>query len=241
MHRVGSEQRAVGGYGALKRQYLQRTANGDEIAAFALSEPDAGSDVQAISTTARKKGDAWSLDCTKTWISNGGIADFYVVFAKAEEGLSAFVVDAKEVDASARIDIVAPHPMAVVRLEASRGVLLGEPGQGFKLAMRNLDIFRTTVGAAALGFSRRALDESLARAREREMFGQHLADFQMTQAKLADMATRIEAGALLVYRGAWARDVKSRRITREAAMAKMFLLGGLGRVPDSALLHPEGC
>ena len=235
MQGLGSGPIALAGSDALKKRYLPKAASGDAIAAFALSEPDAGSDVQALKTAAKKKGDAWALDGTKTWISNGGIADFYVVFAKAEERISAFVVDAAEVDASERIEIVAPHPMAVVRLKGAKGTLLGEAGDGFKLAMRNLDIFRTTVGAAALGFSRRALDESLARARERKMFSRTLADFQMTQAKLADMATRIDAGALLVYRSAWAKDVKSQRVTREAAMAKLFATEAAQAVIDDAV------
>ena len=235
MQGLGSGPIALAGSDSLKKQYLAKAASGEAIAAFALSEPDAGSDVQAMSTSARRKADAWLLDGTKTWISNGGIADFYVVFAKAEEGISAFVVEAKEVDASERIEIVAPHPMAVVRLKASRGTLLGEAGQGFKLAMRNLDIFRTTVAAAALGFSRRALEESLARARERKMFGQTLADFQLTQAKLADMATAIDAAALLAYRAGWEKDVQKRRITREAAMAKMFATEAAQTVVDDAV------
>jgi acyl-CoA dehydrogenase len=235
MQGLGSGPIALAGSESLKRQYLPKAANGDAIAAFALSEPEAGSDVQALATTARKRADAWVLDGTKTWISNGGIADFYVVFARGEEGISAFVVDAKEVDASERIEIVAPHPMAVIRLKGSKGILLGEAGQGFKLAMRNLDIFRTTVAAAAVGFSRRALDEALERARSRKMFGQSLADFQMTQAKLADMATAIDAGALLAYRGAWIRDVKNSRVTREAAMAKMFATEAAQTVIDGAV------
>jgi acyl-CoA dehydrogenase len=191
--------------------------------------------VQAISTRARRQGDAWVLEGTKTWISNGGIADFYVTFAKADEGISAFVVDAKDVDASERIDIVAPHPMATVKYKAARGELLGEAGQGFKLAMRNLDIFRTTVAAAALGFARRALDEALAQSKGRKMFGQTLADFQLTQAKLADMATSIDAGALLAYRSAWTRDVSRARVTREAAMAKMFATETAQQVIDDAV------
>ncbi|MBI4123456.1 MAG: acyl-CoA dehydrogenase, partial [Betaproteobacteria bacterium] len=148
---------------------------------------------------------------------------------------SAFVVDAAEVDAPRRLASVAPHPMASVGLEGSRGALLGEAGQGFKLAMRNLDIFRTTVAAAALGFARRALDESLARTKSRRMFGQALAEFQMTQAKLADMATSIDAGALLAYRGAWVKDVKKQRVTREAAMAKMFATESAQQVIDAAV------
>jgi acyl-CoA dehydrogenase len=235
MQGLGSGPIVLAGSDALKKRYLPKAAAGDAIAAFALSEPDAGSDVQAMSAVAKRKGDAWTLDGTKTWISNGGIADFYVVFAKADEGISAFVVDATQVDASQRIDIVAPHPMATVRLEAAKGMLLGEAGHGFKLAMRTLDIFRTTVGAAALGFSRRALDESLARARQRRMFGQALAEFQMTHAKLADMATQIDAGALLVYRSAWTRDTRKQRVTREAAMAKMFATEAAQRIVDDAV------
>src|SRR5205809_4154962 len=203
MQGLGSGPIVLAGSDALKKKYLAPAARGDAIAAFALSEPEAGSDVQAMSTSARRAGGGWTLNGTKTWISNGGIAHFYVVFAKADEGITAFVVDAADLDASERIEIVAPHPMATVRLRNSKAVLLGEPGEGFKLAMRNLDIFRTTVAAAALGFARRAFDEALERSRERQMFGQALVDFQMTQAKVADMATRIEAGVLLVYRAGW--------------------------------------
>jgi alkylation response protein AidB-like acyl-CoA dehydrogenase len=235
MQGLGSGPIALAGSDTLKKQYLPRAASGDAIAAFALSEPDAGSDVQALTTSAERRGDAWVLNGIKTWISNGGIADFYVVFAKAEEGISAFVVDAKEVDASERIEIVAPHPMAVLKLKDSKAALLGDLGQGFKLAMRNLDILRTTVGAAALGFSRRALGESIERARNRRIFGQALSEFQMTQAKLADMATRIDAAALLVYRSAWKRDVKKARVTREAAMAKMFATEAAQAVIDDAV------
>ena len=235
MQGLGSGPIALAGSSSLKEKYLKKAASGEAIAAFALSEPDAGSDVQAMSTSAKKSGNAWTLDGVKTWISNGGIADFYVVFAKAEQGISAFVVDAAEVDASERIDIVAPHPMATLKLEGAKGTLLGEAGQGFKLAMRNLDIFRTTVAAAALGFSRRALDESILRSRERGMFGQKLADFQLTQAKLADMATAIEAAALLTYKSAWARDTEKRRITRDAAMAKMFATESAQQVIDAAV------
>jgi acyl-CoA dehydrogenase len=235
MQGLGSGPIVLAGSQPLKERYLKPAARGEAIAAFALSEPEAGSDVQAMVTQARRQGDAWLLDGTKTWISNGGIADFYVTFAKAEEGISAFVVDASEVDASERIDIVAPHPMAVVRFKNSRGILLGEAGQGFKLAMRNLDIFRTTVAGAALGFARRALDEALGRARERRMFSQTLADFQLTQAKLADMATGIDAAALLTYRSAWKKDVQNQRVTREAAMAKMFATEAAQAVIDDAV------
>jgi acyl-CoA dehydrogenase len=235
MQGLGSGAIALAGTDEQKRKYLAKTASGDAIASFALSEPDAGSDVQAMTTTAKNAGDAWVLDGTKTWISNGGIADYYVVFAKAEEGISAFVVEKSEVDASERIDIVAPHPMATVRMKGSKGALLGQPGQGFKLAMRNLDVFRTTVAAAALGFARRALAESLRRTKERRMFGTTLAEFQMTQAKLADMATAIDAGALLAYRSAWVKDARQSRVTREAAMAKMFATEAAQQVIDDAV------
>jgi len=235
MQGLGSGAIALAGSEALKKKYLPAVARGDAIAAFALSEPEAGSDVAAMSTRARRQGSGWVLDGTKTWISNGGIADFYVTFAKADEGISAFVVDANDVDASQRIDIVAPHPMATVKYQGARAELLGEAGQGFKLAMRNLDIFRTTVAAAALGFARRALDEALGRARERKMFNQTLADFQLTQAKLADMATSIDAAALLAYRSAWVRDVRKARVTREAAMAKMYATEAAQQVIDDAV------
>jgi acyl-CoA dehydrogenase len=235
MQGLGSGPIVLAGTEKQRKEYLPRSASGEAIAAFALSEPDAGSDVQAMTTTASRKGDSWILNGTKTWISNGGIADFYVTFAQADEGISAFVVDAKEVDASERIDIIAPHPMATVKFKGAKGELLGEAGQGFKLAMRNLDAFRTTVAAAALGFARRALDEALARAKDRRMFGQRLGDLQMTQAKLADMATSIDAGALLTYRSAWLRDVKKARVTREAAMAKMQATEAAQCVIDDAV------
>jgi len=248
MQGLGSGPIALGGTDAQRARYLPQVAAGEAIAAFALSEPDAGSDVAALSTTARRDGDAWVLNGTKTWISNGGIADLYVVFAKSEDAqevsgtraISAFIVEATTpgLDASERVAIIAPHPMATVRFTDCRvpaGNLLGKPGEGFKLAMRNLDVFRTTVAAAALGFARRALDEALARAQSRRMFGQRLADFQLSQAKLADMATGIEAAALLTYRAAWLRDAQGARITREAAMAKMFATETAQQVVDAAV------
>ena len=245
MQGLGSGPIALAGSAAQRERYLGRVAAGRAIAAFALSEPEAGSDVAALSTTARRDGAHWVLDGVKAWISNGGLADFYVVFAKTDEaagsrGISAFVVDADApgLDAREGVDIVAPHPMASVRFNGCRvpaEALLGEPGEGFKLAMRNLDVFRTTVGAAALGLARRALAEALRRAKHRRMFGQALADFQLTQAKLADMATGIEAATLLVYRAAWARDVHARRITSEAAMAKMFATETAQQVVDAAV------
>lgn len=235
MQGLGSGPVALAGSDEQKARYLAPAARGEKIAAFALSEPDAGSDVQALTTRARKEGPGWRLDGCKTWISNGGIAHFYVVFARADEGISAFVVDAADVDAGERIDIVAPHPMATLKLRNSRGDLLGKEGEGFKLAMRNLDVFRTTVAGAALGFARRALQEAIDRARERRMFGHALAEFQMTQAKLADMATAVDAAALLTYRSAWKRDARKERVTREAAMAKMFATESAQQVVDAAV------
>jgi alkylation response protein AidB-like acyl-CoA dehydrogenase len=235
MQGLGSGPVALAGTAEQKQRYLAPAASGEKIAAFALSEPEAGSDVQALTTVAKRDGGSWSLTGTKTWISNGGIADFYVVFARADAGISAFVVDQDEVDASERIAIVAPHPMATLELRGSRGDLLGKEGEGFKLAMRNLDIFRTTVAGAALGFARRALDEAMARAKARRMFGQALADFQLSQAKLADMATAIDAAALLTYRSAWKKDTKKERVTREAAMAKLFATEAAQQVVDAAV------
>ena len=225
---------SLAGSGEQKQRYLPKAAAGEAIGAFALSEPDAGSDVQALTTRAKRVGGGWVLEGEKTWISNGGIADFYVVFARAEEGISAFIAEAGEVDASERIHIVAPHPMSRVRLKEAKCELLGEPGQGFKLAMRGLDIFRTTVAGAALGFARRALHEALSRSRSRRMFGQALAEFQMSQAKLADMATAIEAAALLTYKAAWNKD-RGERVTRDAAMAKMFATESAQKVIDDAV------
>ncbi|MDX1377021.1 MAG: acyl-CoA dehydrogenase family protein [Burkholderiales bacterium] len=245
MQGLGSGPIALAGSEAQRAKFLPRVAAGAAIAAFALSEPEAGSDVAALTTTARREGDAWVLNGAKTWISNGGIADLYVVFARSEEApgtraISAFVVeaDAPGLDASERVAIIAPHPMATVRFSDCRVPaenLLGKPGEGFKLAMRNLDVFRTTVAAAALGFARRALDEALARAATRRMFGQVLADFQLSQARLAEMATGIDAGALLTYRAAWLRDTQGARITREAAMAKMFATETAQQVVDAAV------
>jgi acyl-CoA dehydrogenase len=188
------------------------------------------------------------LDGVKTWISNGGIADRYVVFARSGEapgakGISAFLVDADTpgFDASERIPVIAPHPLATIRFSSCRiggDRLIGVPGQGFAIAMGTLDLFRTTVGAAALGFARRALDEATTRALGRRMFGHTLADFQLTQAKLGEMATSIDAAALLVYRSAWTRDVLGTRVTREASMAKMYATEAAQQVIDAAVqLH----
>jgi acyl-CoA dehydrogenase len=245
MQGLGSGPIALFGTEAQKRHWLPPIARGEAIAAFALSEPEAGSDVAALRMTARRDGDHFVLDGTKTWISNGGIADRYVVFARSGEapgakGLSAFIVpaDAPGFAIAERIDVIAPHPLATLRFTNCRipaGHLLGKPGDGFKIAMGTLDVFRSTVGAAALGFARRALDEALKRVREREVFGQKLKDFQLTQAKLADMAIEIDAAALLIYRAAWTKDRGAPRVTREASMAKYFATEAAQRVVDAAV------
>jgi alkylation response protein AidB-like acyl-CoA dehydrogenase len=223
---------------------LPRVAAGQAIAAFALSEPEAGSDVAAMACSARADGSDYVLNGQKTWISNGGIADFYVVFARTGEapgsrGISAFIVDADTpgLEIAERIEVIAPHPLARLqftdcRIPASQR--LGAAGEGFKLAMRTLDVFRTSVAAAALGFARRALDEALARSRSRQMFGGVLADLQLTQAKLAQMATAIDSAALLTYRAAWQRD-RGQSVTREAAMAKMVATENAQQVIDAAV------
>jgi len=256
MQGLGSGPITLAGSDALRAHWLPKVARGEAIAAFALSEPDAGSDVATMQTRARREqgpdGRAhWVLDGTKTWISNGGIADFYVVFARTADepgarGLSAFVVEAGTpgLSIAERIDVIAPHPLATLAFDGCRvpeSNLLGEPGGGFKLAMSTLDIFRSSVAGAALGFARRALDEGLAHAQRRRMFGQALADFQLTQAGLAEMATRVDASMLLTYRAAWLRDTASargaagERQTREAAMAKMVATESAQWVIDRAV------
>ena len=244
MQGLGSGAISLFGSDAIKQAYLPRVASGEAIAAFALSEPDAGSDVAAMQCAAVQDGADYVLDGEKTWISNGGIADFYVVFARTGEqpgarGISAFIVDKDTpgFDIAERIHVIAPHPLARLkfsncRIPASRR--LGEAGQGFKVAMATLDVFRTSVAAAALGFARRALDEALAHAQGRKMFGQALADFQLTQAKLAQMATGVDASALLTYRAAWQRD-RGRKVTKEAAMAKMTATETAQQVIDAAV------
>jgi len=255
MQGLGTGPISLYGSDAQRKRYLPPVIEGRRIAAFALSEPQAGSDVGAIATTARRDGDGWVLDGTKTWISNGGIADHYVVFARTGEGpgdkgkeasrkktggLSAFIVDAEApgLRVTARIPVIAPHPLATLSFDGCRvpaSALLGAPGEGFKIAMATLDVFRTTVGAAALGLARRALDEALIRVREREVFGKPLADFQLTPAKIADMAVAIDAAALLVYRAAWTKDATGARITREAAMAKLYATESAQQVIDAAV------
>ncbi|NVE00019.1 acyl-CoA dehydrogenase family protein [Massilia sp. BJB1822] len=252
MQGLGSGAISLFGDTAAQQAWLPRVARGEAIAAFALSEPQAGSDVAAMQCAAAREGDSYVLNGEKTWISNGGIADFYVVFARdsvaaeaqdsparGTRGISAFIVpaDAPGLEIAERINVIAPHPLARLRFNNCRipaALRLGEAGQGFKVAMATLDVFRTSVAAAALGFARRALDEALAHARQRPMFGQTLADFQLTQAKLAQMATAIDSAALLTYRAAWQRD-QGRKVTKEAAMAKMTATETAQQVIDAAV------
>jgi acyl-CoA dehydrogenase len=244
MQGLGSGAISLAGTLEQKSAYLERVAVGSAISAFALSEVDAGSDVAAMRCAARIEGDHAVLDGEKTWISNGGIADFYVVFARSGEapgarGISAFIVDAATpgFEIAERIDVIAPHPLARLRFTNCRVPLtrrIGEPGEGFKIAMRTLDVFRTSVAAASLGFARRAFDEALARCTTRKMFNGVLADFQLTQVKLAQMATTVDSAALLTYRAAWLRD-QGQSVTREAAMAKLAATEGAQQVIDAAV------
>ena len=245
MQGLGSGAISLKGSAEIQREFLPAVRSGQKIAAFALSEPEAGSDVAAMATTAVRNGNGWRIDGEKTWISNGGIADYYTVFARTGEapgarGLSAFIVDAATpgLDIAERIDVIAPHPLARLTFDncqvpADR--ILGAPGEGFKVAMATLDTFRSTVGAAALGFARHALDAALDRAANRELFGGALADLQMIQAKLADMALQVDASALLIYRAAWTKDLKAERVTREAAMAKLYATDSAQQVIDEAV------
>jgi len=244
MQGLGSGAISIFGSHEQKQRYLPRVADGNAIAAFAISEPDAGSDVAALQCAARKDGDSYLINGEKTWISNGGIADFYLMFARTGEaagakGISAFIVDANTagLEIAERIEVMAPHPLARLvfqdcRIPATQR--LGDPGQGFKIAMSTLDIFRSSVAAAALGFARCALHEALSRSTSRKMFGQALADFQFTQAKLAKMATDIDSAALLTYRAAWLKD-KGLSVTVEAAMAKMTATEIAQQAIDSAV------
>lgn len=245
MQGLGSGPISLFGTPEQKKRWLPGVAEGTRIAALAMSEPDAGSDVAAVSTVATPDGQGYRLNGVKTWISNGGIADQYTVVARlgdapGAKGLAIFVVEAGTPGFSVpeRIDVIAPHPLG--RLEFKdcvipAGNLIGQPGEGFKIAMSNLDVFRSTVGAAALGFARRALDEALRRVHERKVFDQKLADYQLTQAKIADMATEIDASALLIYRAAWTKDMGAARVTREASMAKMYATEAAQRVIDAAV------
>ena len=233
---------------AEQREWLARTRAGTAISAFALTEPGSGSDVAATATVAERVPGGWRLTGEKTWISNGGIADVYVIFARTGEapgskGLSAFLLPANVAGLTVveRLEVIAPHPLARLRLdgvELPETALIGKPGEGFKMAMAVLDVFRSTVGAAALGFARRALDEALARVQARRIQGQPLSDLQMVQGHLADMALKIDAAALLIYRAAWTKDMGAARITREAAMAKLYATEAAQEVIDMAVqLH----
>ncbi|MCB0346693.1 MAG: acyl-CoA dehydrogenase family protein [Bdellovibrionales bacterium] len=245
MQGLGAGPISLLGTEAQKRSYLPKIAAGEWVAAFAMSEADAGSDVSALKMTAVKDGSDYVLDGEKTWISNAGIADLYVVIARTGEGpgakgLSAFILtaDTPGFSVTEQQHVIAPHPIGSIRLEGCRipaANLLTEPGKGFKVCMATLDVFRSTVGAAALGFARRALDETLLHTSSRKVFGQALAEFQMTQQKIADMATAIDASALLVYRAAWAKDNGAERITREAAMAKSYATEAAQCVIDQAV------
>ena len=244
MQGLGSGAISLMGTPAQQAKYLPSVVRGNSLAAFALSEPDAGSDVAAMQCSATAVDGGYELNGRKTWISNGGIAAFYVVFARTGEapgarGISAFIVDADTpgLVIEERIDVMAPHPLATLRFDAVRlpeSARIGKAGEGFKVAMATLDVFRTSVAAASLGFARRALDASLDWARQRKMFGQSLADFQITQCKLADMATLLDAAALLTYRAAWLRD-QGQRVTREAAMAKMNATESAQTIIDMAV------
>jgi acyl-CoA dehydrogenase len=233
---------------AEQRRWLARTRKGEAVAAFALTEQQSGSDVANIALTARRQREGYVLDGEKTWISNGGIADLYVVFARTGEapgakGISSFIVpgDAVGLSVAEKLDVISPHPLARIKFENVRvpaSAMIGAPGEGFKIAMATLDVFRATVAAAALGFARRALDETLDRARGRRMFDGTLGDLQLVQGAIAEMAVDIDAAALLVYRAAWTKDSGAARVTREAAMAKLFATERAQRVVDKAVqLH----
>ena len=243
MQGLGSGPISLFGSDELKRRYLPRVVRGEAIAAFAISELEAGSDVKAMRTTARRDGATFVIDGEKAWISNAGVADFVVVFCRVDAGDGGFVAlvvdaDTPGMSVSERVALAAPHPFGTVRLDGCRvhaDAVVGEVGKGLRVALGTLDVFRTTVGAAALGFARRALDEGLAHVRARHAFGKPLAEFQLTQAKIARMATAVDASALLVYRAAWTRDSGAPRVTREAAMAKMYATEAAQQVVDDAV------
>lgn len=249
MQGLGSGAITLGGRDVVRQSWLPRVASGEAIAAFALSEPEAGSDAGAMRTTARRTSGGWRLDGVKTWISNGGIADFYCVFARSVpesvggKGISGFLVPANTPGFSIgeRIDVMSPHPLATVHFDACEipeDALLGVEGEGFALAMRTLDIFRVSVAAAATGFARRALQEGLQYADGRAMFGALLGDQPLAQAILGDMATDVDTAALLTYRAAWHRDTQPDRSTGVAAMAKLSATELAQHVVDRAVqLH----
>lgn len=248
MQGLGSGPISLFGSAEQKGRYLPRVAAGRAIAAFALSEAEAGSDVAAMTTRATRDGDGWRIDGGKAWISNAGLADFYVVFARTDDsggskGVSAFIVDADTVGLKVveRPPIISPHPVGSLQFEGCKVAhdgLVGQPGRGFGIAMATLDVFRSTVGAAALGFARHALDATVDHASQRRLFGAPLSEMQLTKAALADMALAIDAAALLVYRAAWCKDSIGGRISREASMAKLFATEAAQQVIDSAVqLH----
>lgn len=245
MQGLGSGTISLFGSEAQKQACLPAVAAGEKVAAFALTEPTSGSDVASMETAAQADGDSFVINGAKTYISNGGIADFYVLFARTGEapgarGVSAFIVEAGApgLDDSERIEVIAPHPLATLKFDGLRlpaDALLGERGRGFAQAMATLDVFRTTVGAAALGFARRALDEATERAIARKSMGATLADNAIVQSMLAEMVLDVEASALLVYRAAWVRDVQGKRNSREAALAKLHATDSAQQVIDKAV------
>ena len=243
MQGLGSGAISLFGTVEQKREWLPRVASGQSIAAFAMTEPECGSDAANMQTSAMLDGNEWVLVGEKTLISNGGIADFYVTFARTGEGegargLSAFIVPAEAVSVEERIEVVAPHPLARLKYDNARipaDAIVGEPGEGFRIAMETLNLFRVTVGAAALGFARRALDEALGWAKERRLGSGKLSDNAVTQAKLADMAVAVDASALLIYRAAWEQDVGGTDVRRSAAMAKLHATEAAQRVIDDAV------
>ena len=245
MQGLGSGAITLFGSHEQKENYLIPVAEGKKIAAFAISEPEGGSDVAAMVTTAILDGNEYCLNGKKTWISNAGIADYYVLFARTDDGpgakgLSAFIIDSDTpgIITSERINVIAPHPLGTLSLENCRiptANMLGNSGDGFKVAMATLDVFRTTVGAASLGFARRAMDEAVARSKQREAFGKPISEFQLIQEKIADMAVKIDAMGLLIYRSAWTKDVKGIRVTRESSMAKLYGTEAAQEVIDQAV------
>ena len=245
MQGLGSFPVALAGSTEIKHRILPRVKSGDAIAAFAITEPEAGSDVSAIKTSARRDGASYVLDGAKTFISNAGLADFYTVFAKTDsakgsKGISAFVVEnqAPGFSFEGKIELIAPHPIGRIRFDGCRVPaenLLGQEGEGFKIAMTTLDTFRPTVGAAAVGLAWRALDEAVSYSKARVQFGRPLAEFQATQMKLAEMSTELDAARLLVHRAAWKRDIEGGRVTLESAMAKLFATEAAQRIIDAAV------
>jgi alkylation response protein AidB-like acyl-CoA dehydrogenase len=244
MQGLGSGPISLFGSEALKQKYLPGVAAGTSIAAFAISEAEAGSDLGAMTTTARRDGASIVINGEKTWISNAGIARHYVVFCRWPEGgdrsFVALIVDSDTpgLAVTKTIEVMAPHPLGTVAFSDCRvpaDAVIGEAGRGMRVALATLDLFRTTVGAAALGLARRALDEAVGHVKTRVAFGKPLADFQMTQARIADMATAIDAAALLVYRAAWTRDQGAARVTREAAMAKLVATESSHQIIDQAV------